>query len=203
ITLLLACVPPAAAQQPEQMPGAQAALVRDAFASAYGKALAAELGKALRKDADPACLSARAIAPAELDDRGRDLLVKWGTHLMEVTTSLIDPKAYAAKFPAAAELERLKQNADVERYLALAAPMRQAQLLDAIVDQFSRYLLIARIKLAQISPLATGNEELLAKDPSGASEDALVKYVARSKSAAVQRFLDLSDQAAAASAASI
>jgi hypothetical protein len=44
---------------------------------------------------------------------------------------------------------------------------------------------------------------MLAKNPRAATEDALVKYVTRSKSVALQRFLDLSDQAAAASAASI
>ena len=61
------------------------------------------------------------------------------------TISSIDPKVYAAQFPAAAELERLKQNADVKRYLALAGPMRQAKVLDAIVEQFSRYVLIAKL----------------------------------------------------------
>jgi hypothetical protein len=201
--LLLAAVPGASAQQPEQNPSAQVALVRAAFDAPYGMALTAELGKSLRKDADPACLSGKGLEASQLEGRGRDLLVKWGTHLMEVTTSLIDPKVYAERFPNSAELERLKQNTDVKRYLAIAEPMRQAKVADGVSQQFSRYVLIARIKLSSLSPLETGNEELLGKNPSSATEDALVKFVTRSKSAALNRFLDLSDQAAAASAASI
>jgi hypothetical protein len=107
-----------------------------------GNALTADLGKALRKDADPACLSAKAIAPVEPRPRSPDQM---GHAFDGGTISSIDPKVYAAQFPATAELERLKRNADVKRYLALAGPMRQAKVLDAIVEQFSRYVLIAKL----------------------------------------------------------
>jgi len=200
---LLAFAPMALAQLPVQTPAERAALVRDAFASAYGKALIAELGKSLRRDADPACLSDKGLEPGQLEARGRDILVKWGTNFADGTASLFDVKAYAEHFPASAELERLKQNAQVKRYLAIAEPARQAKLLDTIFEQFDRYVLISRIKLTGVSPLGTGNEELLGRDPTDATEDALDKFIASSKSAALKRFLDLSDQAAAASAASI
>jgi hypothetical protein len=203
IALLLALPSVAAAQRPEQLPAAQAALVRAAFASPYGQVMTAELGNALRKSADPACLSAKGLAVDTLEPRGRELAIKWGTHLMEVTTSLIDPKVYAERFPAAAELERLKQNPDVKKYLAIAEPMRQARMIDGIFEQFARYVLIARIKLAFASPLETGNQDILSKNPSDATEQALIKYVESKKSPALDRFLDLSDQAAAASRASI
>jgi hypothetical protein len=193
--LLLAFAPMASAQQPGQTPAERAALVRDAFASDYGKALTAELGKSLRKDADPACLKAKGLEADQLEARGRDLLVNWGTNFAESTAAFLDMKAFAENFPASAELEQLKQDPDVKQYLAISEPARQATLLDMIVENFSRYVLINRIKLAQLAPLATGNQELLSKNPTDAVQDALDKFVESRKSAALDRFLDLSDQA--------
>ena len=56
--MLAPLLAPARAQSPE--PPA-ATLVREALASAYGKALIAELGKNLRSGADPACLSSKGL----------------------------------------------------------------------------------------------------------------------------------------------
>jgi hypothetical protein len=123
--------------------------------------------------------------------------------------SLIDKKVYADKFAASAgpnagaELEPLKQNADVKRYLAIAQRMRQAKILDSIFEQFDRYALISRIKLAPVSPLATGNEVLLRQNPADATEEKLERFIASSKSTALKRYLALSEKDAVAASASI
>ena len=55
-------------------------LVREAFTSAYGQALADEFSDALRNAADPACLDSKRVKAAELRQRGLDLMSKWGTY---------------------------------------------------------------------------------------------------------------------------
>jgi len=197
------------AQSPEQTLAEQPGLIRDAFASDYGKAMVAELGKSLRTSADPACLKSKAIAPDQLEARGRDIVIKWGTRMMEGIASIVDPKVYAEKFAstagpdAAAELERLKQDAAVKRYLALAQPMRLAKILDSIFEQFDRYVLVSKIRLAAVFPLATGNEKLARRDPTAATEKKLDKLFATTKSAARDRYLALSEQASAATRAAM
>jgi hypothetical protein len=191
----------AAAQQPS--PAERVVMMRDAFASSYGQALIAEFGKSLRKDADPACLKEKGLEVDQLDARGRDLLSKWSTHYSEATAALFDHEAYSELFTASAELEGLKKNAEVKRYLAITAPARQAELLDIFFEHFERHLLIRKVKLAAAHPLRTGNRELLNKNPTEATEKALDKFMAGKRSAAFNRYLDLSDQAAAASKVSM
>jgi hypothetical protein len=202
--LFTQAAPSARAQSPGQAPADQGPLVRQALASAYGKALSTEFGKSLRANADPACLNSRGIPGDELESRGRELVIKWGARMLEGAASVIDPKAYADKFAAGAELEGLKQNVVVERYLAIAQPMRLAKVLDSIFEQFDRYALISRIKLTPVSPLATGNSDLLGKNPTEATEQELQKFVRKNaRSAALHRFLELSEQAEAARSASL
>src|SRR5262245_18821821 len=167
---LLAFAPVASAQL--QTTAERATLLRDAFASAYGKALTAELGKSLRKDADPACLKEKGLEAGQLEGRGRDLLIKWGTKFSEDIAGLSDTKVYAELFTASAEFDRLKQNADVKRYLAISAPARHAKVLETTLEDFERYVLTNRIKLTPVHPLATGNVELEAKNPTEATEKA-------------------------------
>jgi hypothetical protein len=207
VILVFAHALPAHAQMPE--PPDQAALVRDAFASDYGQAVAAEFGRVLRAGADPACASTKPIAADQFEARGRALMTAWGARMLETREALIDRKAAAEKFAAgngpdaAAEFARLKQNADVKRYLAIAQPMRQAAMLDSIFEQFDRYVLLARIKIGPVSPLASGNDDLLRRNPSEAIEDRLEKFTASAKSATLKRFLALSEKDIAASAAAI
>lgn len=199
---LLGLAPLAYAQQPLMTPAERAALVRDAFASAYGQALTAELGKSLRKDADPACLKDKGLEASQLEARGRDLLIKWGTKYWEGIIALYDTKVFADLFTAADELNRLKRNADVKRYLAIYEPERQAKVLDFIFENFERYILIKRIGLTAVHPLRTGNQELLSKNPIDAAEKAVDKFLASKRAAALDRYLDLSDHVQAAIAAS-
>jgi hypothetical protein len=200
---LLAFAGAASAQGTTPTPAEREAFVHDAFASAYGQANIAELGRALRADADPACLSSKGLQASQLEDRGRDMFIKWSITLSERTAALYDAKVYDDLFTASSELERLRHDADVKRYMAISAPARQARMIDVVMENFSRYMLINRIKIRFMSAAETGNPELKSKDPTEATEDALEKFVAKSKSAALKRFLDLSDQATAAMNASI
>lgn len=194
----------AQAQSPEQTRAEQPGLIRDAFASDYGKALVAELRKSLRANADPACLKSKAIPESQLEARGRDLIVKWGSRMMEGTTSVVDSRAWSEKFAASAgsdavtEMERLKQDATVKRYLALVQPMRLAQIVSSTFEWFDRYVLVSKIKLAGVHPLGTGNEKLLSKDPTEAVEKKLEKFFDGTKSPALDRYLALVEKSATA-----
>jgi hypothetical protein len=182
---------PGLTEQPEP-------LIREAFASPYGRALIAELGRRLRADADPACLSSKGVAADQLEPRGEALLIKWGTRAAETAMSYIDFAAYEKNFPANAELKGLTQQPQVKRFLEIERPKRLAKGLDFIFEQFDRYNLIKRIKLASISPIATGNDDLLRANPTEQAEDALDEFVAANKSADIERFMTLSEQAAEA-----
>ncbi|MBW7972682.1 hypothetical protein [Bradyrhizobium sp. BR 10289] len=181
----------------------KATLVREAFASPYGEALTAELGKSLRASADPACVTDKGLAVDQLEPRGRDILITWGTRMLEGTSALIDRQTSEHPFAGAAELESLKSNADVKRYLAMEEPMRQAKILDLIFEHFDRHNLISRVKLRPVSPLGTGNEALLRLNPADATEEKLDAFAGKSRSKALKRFLQLSEQADAAQALAI
>lgn len=207
--LLAALAPLASAQQLDQAPAAQAALVRDAFALPYAQAFTAEFGKALQRAADPACLASKGIQTSELEQRGRDLLTKWGTRMLAQTDAVIDEKAYQEKLAATAgrdatnELVRLKENPSVKRYLEIERPIRLANIVDTTFENCNRYALIHRIKLMPGSPQETGNQELLRLNPTEVAEQKLDDFVAARTSPALRRFLELSDQAAAAKPAAI
>jgi len=210
IVLLLSAASPTWAQpakqtqkQTQEQTKDKATLVREAFASPYGKALTAELGKSLRASADPACLTDKGLAADQLEPRGRDIVITWGTHMLESAFALIDRQAADNPYAGAAELERLKGNADVKRYLAMEEPMRQAKILDLIFEHFDRYNLISRVKLGAVSPLATGNEALLRLNPIDTTEEKLDELAGKSRSKALKRFLQLSEEAEAARAAEI
>lgn len=190
----------ASAQAPLQTPAEREALIRDAYAAPYGKMLITKLGEGLRRDADPACLTDKGLKSDQLEARGRDLLITWSLRFMERMATFYDTKILAEKFPDSTELEKLKQNADVKKYLAITAPARQVKILDPIIENFSRYLLVYRVKLRFVSPLETGDTS---NDPTDAVEKAADKFIAGRKSKAIDRYLDLVEQAAPALTASI
>lgn len=179
------------------------ARVREALVSSYGQALIAEFGTNLRAGADAACLDSKGITADQLAARGLALMTKWGTRMAETSDSLIDKKVYAEKFSGHAELAKLRQDASVQRYLAVAQPIQSATTLNSIFEQFDRYIMLKRIKLSPTSPAASGNEVLMNKDPAGDAGEKLEKFVAASKSAALKRYLALTRQDAAARTGSI
>jgi hypothetical protein len=195
---------PALAQLPTSGPAEQpVTFVPAAFASPYGRALIAELGRALRADADPACLNSKAIAADQLEQRGDALLIKWGTRAMETARSYVDFEVYEKNFPASAELKGLREQPQIKRYLDIEQPIRQAKVLDFIFEQFDRYVLLNRIKIAPVSPAASGNIDVLRANPTEAAEEALDDFIETNKSSQIERFLALSEQATEATQGAI
>jgi hypothetical protein len=183
-------------------------LVREAFDAPYGRALIAELGKALATAADPACLQSRSIGQDQLTSRGGELLVKWGTRAMELVLTYVDTAKHAQILAAAAgpdavaELERLKTHPEVERLILLERPLVLAGVANFVVGQFDSYVLLSRLKVPSVSPLSTGNDTLLQANPAERIEEEIEQLVAKA-SPELSRFLDLSDQSAKAMASSL
>jgi hypothetical protein len=151
--------------------------VREALDHSYGRALVAEFTNAVIESADPACLSEKRLDAAALNERGRDLFQRYGTRTMSTLQQNIDPRRYDAELAkragakGKAELAALRKNPSVQTYTKTERPIRLAKVLDFVVEQFDRYVLLNRIQLKPISPLATGNVQLLAASPSEASEE--------------------------------
>jgi len=59
------------------------------------------------------------------------------------------------------EIERLERDPDVKALIALDRPARLAKVVDTIMEQFDRHVLIGRIKLHPVSPIARGEAELM------------------------------------------
>lgn len=203
--VLLAGVAQAFAQFPVLGPNEQpASLVREALASPYGRAFLGELGKGLRAAADPACLQSKSLTADQLAGRGAELITAGAIRGMEKTMSFFDPKAYEEKFAASAgpkakaEMAKLRETPDVKRYLALERPLRLTKILDTTFEQFDRSVLLSRLKLGPISPLPSGNAQLLDMDPSEAAEAALKKFEKANKSASLRRYLVLAEKSSEA-----
>jgi hypothetical protein len=204
VLILGSAAAPALAQLPTSGPSEQpVTFVPAAFASPYGRALIAELGRALRADADPTCLNSKAIIADQLEQRGEALLVKWGTRTMETARSYVDYEVYEKSFPASAELKGLREQPQIKRYLDIEQPIRMAKVLDFIFEQFDRYVLLNRIKIAPVSPAASGNIDVLRANPTEAAEEALDDFIETSKSPQIERFLALSEQATEATQGAI
>jgi hypothetical protein len=204
VLILGSAAAPALAQLPTSGPTEQpVTFVPAAFASPYGRALIAELGRALRADADPACLNSKAIAADQLEQRGEALLIKWGTRAMETARSYVDFEVYEKSFRASAELKGLREQPQIKRYLDIEQPIRLAKVLDFIFEQFDRYVLLNRTKIAPVSPAASGNIDVLRANPTEAAEEALDDFIETNKSPQIERFLALSEQATEATQGAI
>jgi hypothetical protein len=94
----------------------------------------------------------------------------------------------------------------VRTLIALDRPARLAKLGDTIIEQFDRYVLIRRIKLDPVSPVARGETELIKDNPTEAmrvspaqaTEAAVQRYLDQHRSARIDRYLDLFDAVEAA-----
>jgi hypothetical protein len=175
-------------------------LAREAFASDYGRLIAAEFGKILRESADADCLQAKKLDDAQLDERGRALLVRQSARIFDTYWKLYDTKRFEVALAtrggvnAKAEIIRLRKDPEVKKLLDLYQPGKLATVVDSVAEIVDRYTLLRRIKLKRrISPLAPGNESLLRANPSEQGADAVERFLKQNKSAQVKRWLALEE----------
>jgi hypothetical protein len=92
-----------------------------------------------------------------------------------------------------------KRDPDVKTLIALNRPAQLAKVVDTLMEQFDRYVLIARIKLDPVSPIARGEAELMKDNPTEAmranptqaTEAAVQRFLDKHKSPRIDRYLDL------------
>jgi hypothetical protein len=182
-------------------------LVGEALDTPYATALLKTLAASVRKDGDPACLQAKALDDAALIARGRALWERYGVQMMKVLDENFDRAAFQAALSAgagskaAAEFERLERDPDVKKLIVVNRPARLAKVVDSIVENFDRFVLVGRIKLAPTHPVARGETELMKDNPTEAmranpteaAEAAVQQFLKRHASRKVDRYLDLVD----------
>ena len=190
LTLLAAAVVPARAQTEPPEP-----FMRDAVATPYADALLKTFAASVRRHADPSCLQAKKIDDATSIAQGRAILQRHGVRMLQIVEEGIDRAAYRAELAAEAgagaeaELERLQQDPQVKQLIAIGRPARLAQVLDMVLEQFDRHLLIARIKFDTISP--EGRGEPLPENPTEAAEAAEQEFYDKTDAPQLQRYLEL------------
>ena len=178
-TMALATALPAHAEHPLGPPEQR---IRDSFATPYAGALLKNFVKSVRRSADGTCLQEKALDDAALAARGSELLQRYGIQLLKQIDETIDRDAQQKTFlenagpRAASELDQLKRDADVKKLLAVARPGDLARTVGIVAENFDRYVLVGRIKLDPISPVARGEEEP-PENPIEATDAALDKFL--------------------------
>jgi hypothetical protein len=209
VRLMLAATITAAVALPARAQGALGTsepvdrLIGAALATPYAEAQLKRFADNVRKAGDAACLQAKALDEAALIARGRALLQRRGEQTMRILEENFDKAAYQAALTengeadATAEMERLSQEPEVKAYLELYRPAQLAKVLDTILEQFDRHVLVGRIKLDPVAPIARGEPDLK-ENPIEAAEAAAQQYVDQHPSQSIERYLDLLDASAAA-----
>jgi hypothetical protein len=176
-------------------------LAAEAFNTQYGRLLAAETGRVLQTSADAECVRARKLTPETFGHRARELLVRNGAALLEVTAKLADRKKLESTLAAKAgknarsDYERLRGDPAVKQVMALSERARLAQLADLTIQTTERHALLAGIRLAKpLSPLASGDMALLAANPADKALAERDRAITGSKSPGLKRWLEV-DQA--------
>jgi hypothetical protein len=185
--------------------------VREAFAAPYGQVIVDALEKALRKSADPACLADKKIAPDQLRRQGETLLVRQGQARIDRMLALVDADKADAEFTlrggptAHDEWRALQTEPTIAEYNRLSRPAQLISLVDSTAENFGRYVLLRRIKLDEINPLATGDEKILAlgEETSDAAIEAAEAVRKANDTPAMQRFLELAEWVAEALQAAV
>lgn len=176
------------------------AIMRETLETAYAKALLKTFAVNVRKDGDTACLQAKALDEVALIARGRALLQTHGVRFLKIHDENFDDGAAQSAFTALAgpnartELDQLLQHPDVKKLEALNRPIPIAKLLETLLEQFDRYVLIGRLKLDPISPVARGetNSAAARANPEPAAGAAVTQFIKKNQSSkAINRFLDL------------
>ena len=173
-------------------------LAQDVFNSAYGRLLAAEFVSVLRESADPKCLADKGLRPAQLEARGRELLVRSGALMLQLAAATVNGLKLEAEFEkragrnGRADIVRLRGDRDVKDYLRISEPAKLARLANNIIEMVDRHALLARLGLKRhVSPIATGNVPLLRADPEEKSLEEANRFVQERKSASLDRFLEI------------
>lgn len=196
--LLAYAAVPAAAQLANEPPEI---LVRDALDAPYGRAMLARFAAAAEKSADTVCRRERGLDAAAVAAGLREVMTRYGVRIATLVNESHDEEATAKAFAstagadAVAEFARLKDDPEVIRFEELSRPRRLASVVTHTFEQLDHYITAARINLENLTPVARGEPEPLPEDPSAAAEEAAEKFVAQSSSDALQRYLDLADQA--------
>lgn len=179
-----------------------AQLVETAFSTPYGRLLIAEFATVLAESADAACLQNNGIEKSGLEGRARAITLRQGTQFLRKFQAMIDQAALKAAFAARmgagaeAELANLRNNPDLGHFLDLTALAQEAGTANAVIEMLDRNILVLRIKIARsFHPMATGNKKLLDADPSDAINDKLDDLATGGKSAALARYIELTDAA--------
>ncbi len=196
IALVSAAVPAFAQGNARQMFEEPKVFVRDALATPYAEVLLKTFAESVRRNGDPACLQAKGRDDAAVIAQGRAILQRHGVRMIQILEEGIDPAAYATEFAAAAganaeaELARLREDPQVKQLIAIGRPARLAQVLDMILEQFDRHLMIARVKFDTISPEGRGLPPL-PENPTETAEAAEQEFYDKTKAPQLQRYLEL------------
>jgi hypothetical protein len=203
--LALFCADAARAEAPQFIKAAGPVTAREAFADTYGQLMVDEMHKALLKGAQPACLSERNIARADvLRDRGEDLLVRFGQAVRDRMMELVNAEAADQEFlrvagpKALSELQALIKDPQVAELLKISRIGDRDRMVDRTTEVFDRYVLLHRIKIDRISPLVTGSAFLMEKNRATGADEKSDEFVAKNSTPAVKRYLELVDAAAEA-----
>jgi hypothetical protein len=176
------------------------AIMRETLETPYAKALLKTLAANVRKDGDAACLHAKALTEAALITRARALLQTHGVRFLKIQDENFDDAAALSAFAALAgpnaraELDQLLEHPDVKKLEALNRPIPIAKLLETVFQQFDHYVLIGRLKLDPVSPVARGktNSAATRANPEPAAGAAVMQFIEKNQSSkAIDRFLDL------------
>jgi len=196
IALVSAAVPAAAQGNARQMFEEPEVLFRDALAMPYGEVLLKTFAESVRRNGDPACLQAKAIDDAAAIAQGRAILQRYGVRMMQILDESIDAAAYAKELTAAAgadaetELKRLWEDPEVKQLIAIGRPARLARVLDMVLEQFDRHLLIERVKFDTISPEGRGLPPL-PENPIESAEEAEQEFYDKTDAPQLKRYLEL------------
>src|SRR5215813_12373390 len=170
-----------------------------AFTRPYGRLLAAEFGEVVRDSANADCLKTKGIERTALAKRTIPILLRQARQMFELLDGTIDRAAFDARLRelagpnVEAERARLRNDPDVQAFLALWRRLRLAAAADLVIENIDRRALVLRIKLVrQINPMdGKGKEELYNANPTDELNAKLYELVSNSKSDALTRHLEL------------
>ena len=184
---------------------------QEAFASPYGQSIIDELGVALRKGADPACLAERRVMVTELRARGADVLIRHSQKRMARVVALIDAASADREFARAGgpgaieEWRKLQIEARVVEFMGVLRPLDIVELVDETIDMFDRFVKLMAMNLDAIAPANSGSEKLnkLREEIEEQAVNAADDLSNQEDNVMVRRYLELAEMASDALSISV